>query len=118
MTLPTLTRIASPFLSVVLLLASTAVIAAGPSPPGTADKEDQDPTANRVDEAPRYGSDAPEGSAERAAQMLNERDQRKERKREAMGDRKLENAERVTRESKPDADQPTDRPSQLTPHPQ
>jgi hypothetical protein len=118
MNLPTFNHIARPFLTAVLLLVSSAVTAAGPSPPGTADKEDHDPTANRVDEAPRYGSNAPEGSAERAAQMLNERDQKKERKREAMGDRRLENADRVTRESKPDADQPTDRPSQLTPHPQ
>jgi hypothetical protein len=102
----------------LLMATSFAVSAAGPAAPGTAKSGTGDPAANKVEEAPVYQSNTSKQADEHAAEMLNKRDQSNERARKAKGDRTLENAEAVTRESRPRADQPKDRPSDKTPHPQ
>lgn len=107
-----------PIVVPLLVAFSFAVSAAGPAAPGSAKSDADRPGVNKVEEAPQYGSKTSERSDERAAEMLNRRDDANEQARKAKGDRTLENAEAVTGESHPRADQPKNRPSDKSSHPQ
>jgi hypothetical protein len=73
-----------------------AIVQAGP--PAPIDSRD----ANRPEHAPRYQPQAPAGSAERAADALNERDRREIERRRRDGDDDPETRDGVRIRSSPD----------------
>lgn len=110
-------KAASPRPRLRLALAASCLFmaaAAGAAPPIS----DTERAAQRDPSTARHQPEPSKASDERAADALNQRDERKAQERSEQGDRTLQRADKVTRESKPDPNQPTDRPSQLSPHPQ
>jgi hypothetical protein len=78
-----------------------AALADQPTP---AEPTDRPPHAqnNVPGHAPRYDSDAPAQADERAAEMLNKRDDMKEQDRARKQDKTMQRAEKVTGEDHPD----------------